>query len=210
MPALKDNGYVWPFLSSFLLHSTAPDLDCRYFDQLNDATIHSKHTKRLPKNYTYSCHAVAPGSTRDRAKHWKPPFHLSKGGKIALIVIASVLGACLLLPLLRWCDRRAARRLARLAAQRNDIPLETAADGLPSYRRVGRAGEVPPGYHGESEVCETDEEPTPPADVAVWEAGTVDSPVYRETHTSTPLPLNSVGENPGTLEGELVMRERSL
>jgi hypothetical protein len=133
--------------SDFFINSTASELDCSAFDEMH------YHKPKLP----YSCSAIVPGTTKDVAKHWNPPFQLSKSGKAAVITVGVLMSSFVVLLLVligtRWEHRRDRKHrlrrheaLARRGAE--EIPLETVGpDELPSYRRTGKPGEVPPPYH---------------------------------------------------------------
>jgi len=222
MPSLADYNYNDPFSTSFLLNSTASTLDCSYFDHMNEVT--NKYSSEKPSHYTYTCQAIPPGSKKDHAKHWKPPYRLPDSGKHAFIAIGALIGALILITFLRWLTRvnsrleqeRPIQLVRRARGDPNAIPLETARvgeDGLPSYARVGKPGEVPPGYEGH-EVSETDVESlTRAADEEVAESGTVTPSVYREPHapeSEQPPSVGAVDENPRVEVPETVMRKRGL
>jgi len=84
------------------------------------------------KSVNYSCKAIAPNTTKDVAVHWHPPFHLRKGAKIAIIVLASVIGLLAAAFFVRWMGKWDERRMARIRAQRE----REDGERLPGYRFV--------------------------------------------------------------------------
>src|ERR1700733_14843392 len=117
-------------VTNFALNTTVSDFDCRVFDHAHYQIVHNS----LTVDGAYSCHAFAPGSTNDTAKHWKPPHRLSKGALIAIIVIASLVGLVIAVIFLRWVNRRC--RTRPQPVKRGGNPRRTAGRRSPSYKPV--------------------------------------------------------------------------
>jgi hypothetical protein len=232
MPWEYSGGDALNFGGAFHLESTASSFDCSPFDRMHLSTIEfgSKYGSYSNGyyNYEYQCQAIPPGGQKDVARHYKPPYKFPRGGKIALIVVGSIIGAIILLFILRWMNRanestpkpqQWAERRTRRAGGADGIDLETVGeDGLPSYARVGKPGEVPPGYSSGDDVRETDGASSTAA-AADEEAAigsrteTVASPVYHEMHQPEAEHTVSVPAAPDPIlatPGQTVMSQRSL
>jgi hypothetical protein len=119
----------------------------------------------------YSCGAYLPGETKDVAKHYQVSdkgLQISKSARAIIIIVSIVAGILLCALSMRWYGRRKARRrihaeevvdLRDVVVTENgeghrssegdrhserDRPSE--GEGLPEYRKIGKFGEVPPGY----------------------------------------------------------------
>ncbi|RDL35878.1 Uncharacterized protein BP5553_06490 [Venustampulla echinocandica] len=152
LPSLRN------IIGGFHLNSSNPDFDCTTFDKLSDRSSWSSSF--------YSCGAYLPGSTKDLAKHYQAPdrdLELSKPVRAIIIILSVIAGLFLCALLMRLyvkktrgrrgsLTRSGSRTVAGIGAE-GDMDLEelgvtrsVEGDGLPKYRRVGRPGEVPPGY----------------------------------------------------------------
>lgn len=144
-------------LGGFHLNSSNPALDCTAFDKL----AHDTSANLTPS--FYSCGAYLPGETKDVAKHHKvsnKSLHLSKPVKAIIIIISVIAGLLLCGLLLQWIERKRRRRgsdveevvdlssvgSGRSTASGGGVTRHEEGDELPEYRRVGKKGEVPPGY----------------------------------------------------------------
>jgi hypothetical protein len=135
-------------IGGFHLNSSNPALDCTAFDKLADENSWTSSS--------YSCGAYLPGETTDVAKHYQVPnkgLQISKSAKAIIIIVSIVAGILLCALLMRWYGLWKGRREAHAGEAMNlgdvgyregDRPSE--GDKLPEYRRVGKPGEVPPGY----------------------------------------------------------------
>ena len=144
-------------IGGFHLNSSNPGLDCTAFDKLADET---KWTSSF-----YSCGAYLPGETKDVAKHYQVPDkdpQISKSARVIIIIVSIVAGILLCALLMRWYGRRKARREVQTeeVVDLRDVVVTESGEGdrpsegdrhsereeLPEYRKVGKSGEVPPGY----------------------------------------------------------------
>jgi hypothetical protein len=143
MPSLKK------LLSDFSISSTDLSLDCFFFDKL-------KSNSGYDKAYSYSCHAISPNTTTDVATHWHPAS-LPTVGKV-FIALAAILVAALSIIWwwYKWGEPKRERAKAAAQARENGTELRTVVKRDPNepplYTRVGKPGEVPPGYHETHEV----------------------------------------------------------
>ncbi|TVY18208.1 Protein ecm33 [Lachnellula arida] len=149
----------------FHLLTTAPDFNCSGFDRLFYSSDISKYSDR------YSC--ATSGTRTDTAIHYRPPSSgpaIPKATKV-IIIIVCIVAALLATGIgLRWWAKR--RRRGRVP---EEPPISLGelgvgeeegegVDGLPAYRRMGKPGEVPPGYKArESTQTRTQIPPPPPA-----------------------------------------------
>jgi hypothetical protein len=134
------------------LNSSNPTFDCTEFDKLADQYSWNSSF--------YSCGAYVPGTTKDVAKHYYPPSGglISKPVKAILVIVSVILGLLVFGLATRWWSRRKARARRRGSegqAEGDVVSLGSVGvsrrttgetDGLPQYSRVGKPGEVPPGY----------------------------------------------------------------
>lgn len=154
LPSLRN------IIGGFHLNSSDPVFDCTAFDKLSD--------QRSWSSSFYSCGAYPPGSTKDLAKHYQGPnneFELSKPVKAIIVILSVIVGLFLCALMMRLFVSRTRERqgslirsrsgtVTRLGVEAGDIDLDDVAvtrpvedgDALPKYQRVGKPGEVPPGY----------------------------------------------------------------
>lgn len=127
----------------------------------------------------------------------------------------------ILLIWIRWGSRKHQRQsqkdVALLRRRAEGIPLETVgADGLPPYRRTGKPGEVPPGYHATTtEVCGSSSSSTMPTDEAtLGEGSRTASPSLQtrpaEAGVNSPPPVIEQNGEVMAAPSEPINRRRNL
>ncbi|KAF8859786.1 hypothetical protein BDZ45DRAFT_620419 [Acephala macrosclerotiorum] len=137
-------------LTGFHLNSSNSNLDCTTFDKL---AISEGWASSF-----YSCGAYLPGETKDSAKHYQAPnqgLALSKPVKAIIILLSIIAGLFLCAFMTRWWWRRRHPRRGSVAEEPIVVDLgdmghtrqQSEGEGLPKYSRVGKPGEVPPGYN---------------------------------------------------------------
>jgi len=155
LPSLRN------IIEGFHLNSSNPDFNCTAFDKLSDQSSWSSSF--------YSCGAYLPGSTKDLAKHYNAPnneFKLSSPVKAIIVTLSIIAGLFLCALLMRLYVNKTKKRrgsltrsgsatVAGIGVEGGNIDLEEVRvtrlaeeeeDALPKYQRVGKPGEVPPGY----------------------------------------------------------------
>ena len=152
---IRDTSVTLPSLHSiiggFHLNSSNAALDCSAFDKVADQSGWNSSF--------YSCGAYLPGEAKDIAKHYQVPdrgFQISKSARAIIIIVSIVAGILSCALLMRWCGRRKARRevYTEEAVDLGDVVVTGHGEGdrpsegdrPPEYRKVGKPGEVPPGY----------------------------------------------------------------
>ncbi|KAE9369858.1 hypothetical protein N431DRAFT_414184 [Stipitochalara longipes BDJ] len=154
LPSLRN------LIGSFHLNSSNPNFDCTTFDKLSDQSNWSTSS--------YSCGAYLPGSSTDLAKHYQNPdhdFNLSKPVKAIVVILSVIVGLFVIALLMRLYVNKTRVRQGSLTRSSSwtvpgarvsdgDVEIEEVGvtrapeggDALPKYERVGKPGEVPPGY----------------------------------------------------------------
>jgi hypothetical protein len=83
-----------------------------------------------------------------------------------------------------WSRRRRRARSARsLGVTDEGVELRDPNDP-PEYTRVGKPGEVPPGYHEMNDIHQAESEASRGDEMVEGDAGTVTPPLYRERHAT--------------------------
>ncbi|CZR62807.1 uncharacterized protein PAC_12704 [Phialocephala subalpina] len=135
-------------LTGFHLNSSNAAMDCTTFDKLADSESWTSSF--------YSCGAYLPGENKDLAKHYQSPkksLALSRPVKAIIIILSIIAGFFLCALLTRWWWRKRHPRRRSVAEEPVDLGdmghtrQQSEGEGLPKYTRVGKPGEVPPGYN---------------------------------------------------------------
>ena len=115
---------------------------------------------------------MTSGTPTDTAIHYHPPSSgpaIPKATKVVIIIVCIVVGLLMIgIGLRYWAKRRRRGRVPEeppISLRELGVGEEEqgeAVDGLPAYRRVGKPGEVPPGYKARESTQTRTEIPAPP------------------------------------------------